>query len=301
MSVEAASLRNYLQVWRDAFRFSLKSLSSGELSKLGAKKIIGKILQPVNSPTRIPEYALFFSVLSDEIRKKKAKWVLDISSPKLFSLLLAEKSQAKFLLTDPYAPAVEEAEVLAKSMDTRVQDRIRFRVVDASAEYYVEDRQGELFDIIYSMSVVEHILPESGGDVDALRNLAKYLNKDGTLVVSMPVGPSFHLHYVDDEIYGRGAGETGKVFFQRVYDAERLRSFVQALSDEYELTSSFLIQWPAGRLVFRLIHQKSLNSVRALAGPAFPWIAKAFKVKGFDGIPESIRDYGDVVLSFRRR
>ena len=104
--------------------------------------------------------------------------VLDVGSPKLLSLLLASKNG-----TEVHATDLNDEKIFSRWK--RNADAIGLQ------NYHVEYQDGRRlsypdssFDLIYSISVIEHI-PENG-DVAALTEFRRVLKPNGTLVIEVP-------------------------------------------------------------------------------------------------------------------
>jgi SAM-dependent methyltransferase len=144
--------------------------------------------------------------------------VLDIGSPKLLALFLAEKVGAEVYATDiePYfldkvAHAREARGVAAHRLILEVQDGRRLTYPDAH------------FDRVYSISVVEHI-PDAG-DTQCLREIARVLKRGGRAVLTVPFWPTSREEYRRGHFYWAGASkivEGRGIFYQRRYCEEDL-------------------------------------------------------------------------------
>jgi SAM-dependent methyltransferase len=142
--------------------------------------------------------------------------ILDVSSPKCFGLYLAYHFDVEVHLTDIDYPSVREAEVLWDAIKGRAKGNAVFSVQDARYLQY----QNEEFDIVYSMSVIEHV-GGSAGDTEAMKEMARVLNVGGLLLVTVPIGQN----YVEQEILGfegaaRYSGDRRLYFFQRIYSPQ---------------------------------------------------------------------------------
>lgn len=78
------------------------------------------------------------------------------------------------------------------------------------------------FDVVCSISVLEHIYPETGGDVIAIRKMARVLKPGGRMVFTVPYTKKARVEYKMGTVYERQADKNEKVFFQRWYDRETL-------------------------------------------------------------------------------
>lgn len=151
-------------------------------------------------------------VVLEIFARTQPRRVLDVSSPKLLSLMLAR--QAEVWATDLDDPAIYRywgklASVLQlKSYRPEYQDATRLRYPD------------ETFDLVYSISVIEHI--PGRGDCDALVEFRRVLKPGGTLVIEVPY------RRISAEITAgydsKGAPLSDTRFYERHYDAESLKS-----------------------------------------------------------------------------
>ncbi len=201
------------------YRFGLTLGSSNVLRngfRLGLKKTLGKILQPINSYTRFPEYHFLGRHMERYLQGlgpgKRAK-ILDVGSPKCFGLYLAFHFDIEICLTDIDSPSVEEARILWSAIKHRARGEAVFSVQDVRALEYPQD----VFDVVYSMSVIEHVEGETG-DSESVREMIRVLKPCAPLLVTVPVGD----RYVEQDRIGfQGAArETGngkRYFFQRIY------------------------------------------------------------------------------------
>jgi SAM-dependent methyltransferase len=248
------------------YRFGLK-LGISNLIKnqfaLGLKKTIGKIAQPINSFTRFPEY--FFMEISMREELAQDCRILDVGSPKLFGFYLAAHYPVELHLTDISRDDIAEYEVLWRSV-RRAAGKVRFAVQDARRLSYPDNH----FDVVYSMSVVEHI-EGPDGDREAIREMLRVLKPGGRMVVSVPAGS----HYAEQYRIGlRSAAirtaDRDRHFFQRIYDSRAMRQRLNIGSDPSFLVSIF-------RQHSRLTRRYSAMSenLRGFLGFLTPFVSRA--------------------------
>jgi SAM-dependent methyltransferase len=274
--------------------------------QLGPKKTIGKILQPINSYTRFPEYAFLGCHVEQHLRQLPSgarPQILDVGSPKCFSLYLAFHYDVDLHLTDIDEPTVEEAEILWNAVRTRAKGRAVFSVQDARASQF----PSEEFDIVFSMSVIEHVEGPTG-DSASMREMSRVLKPGGLLLVTVPFGPK----YTEQERLGfRGAarvtGNQSRYFFQRIYTPVAAEERIIKAVPDATLRQAVSV-WRKSNVVSKL-YQRLGTSVHGLLGCFNPLLSTAlnrshpgiFPGPGEYGELHSPRDvYGDLMLAWKK-
>lgn len=175
------------------------------------------VRQLLLAPVSITRYFEFEFVLRN--MPSDAVACLDVSSPRLFALFVAETRPAVSILM--MNPDPEDAEVTRS-----IAERAGYANVAVSSDAVAElATQSGRYDCIWSISVVEHIAGDDG-DTDAMRLMYAALRPGGRLIVTVPVDRRFWLEYRDRDYYGTHHEPTpsGQHFFQRFYDEPHLRS-----------------------------------------------------------------------------
>jgi SAM-dependent methyltransferase len=274
--------------------------------QLGWKKSLGKILQPVNSYGRFPEYHYMETRIRPLLPARGGAprvRILDVSSPKCFGLYLAYHFDAEVHLTDIDGPSVAEAEVLWTAMKRRAKGSAVFSIQDARSLDY---RDGE-FDIVFSMSVVEHI-EGAAGDAAAIHEMVRVLKPRGTLLVTVPIGQ----HYVEQQAIGfagaaRSTGDRSSYFFQRIYTPETAQEHLLNCTSAVRLLEAETVHRSDGMLA-RLYRRLGLNT-RGFLGFLNPVLSSLFNrtTKGVAAPPSrygtlhSVGDlYGDLMLAWEK-
>jgi SAM-dependent methyltransferase len=149
----------------------------------------------------------------EEGRFAPGERVLDVGSPKLLSLWIADRLRAEVVATDIESYFIEEYELLRTAR--RVPpERLRLAVEDGRRLSF-DDAS---FDKVYSLSVLEHI-PDAG-DSECVRELARVLAPGGRCVLTVPFWPTSRVDWRDPDFYWSGASvddASGRVFYQRRY------------------------------------------------------------------------------------
>lgn len=145
--------------------------------------------------------------------------VLDVGSPKPFSLYLARSVGAIVDSTDIENYFIDEFSLLRSSTGVSA-GRMPLRVEDGRRLSYADGQ----FDKVYSVSVIEHI--PGDGDSECAHELGRVLAPGGSCLITVPFWPTSKNVYREPDFYWSGMSgpeQDGLVFFQRRYSAEDLR------------------------------------------------------------------------------
>jgi SAM-dependent methyltransferase len=145
--------------------------------------------------------------------------VLDIGSPKMLFLWLASHTSLTIHATDIIESFIEPTGGLLSrlGLSEAVGVRLYLERQDARNLTYPD----ELFDAVYSVSVVEHI-PEEG-DSTALREIGRVLRPGGRASLTVPFAAgSYRETWVRRDVFERRRRPGERIFSQRRYDAEAL-------------------------------------------------------------------------------
>ena len=141
---------------------------------LGVRKTIGKIAQPINSYSRFPEYYWMDRAIRNYANTSSPSErlrILDVGSPKCFGLYLAHTLPIAIEMTDISALNVDEYKTMWRAIELGAQGTATFSLQDARSLEY----DTNCFDIVYSMSVIEHI-DGPDGEREGIRELLRVLN-----------------------------------------------------------------------------------------------------------------------------
>ena len=189
----------------------LQAILRGHLTRESLKNII----VPVNY-WRTLEYRIVF----EELAAARSDRILDIGSPKLLSLYLADRIGAEVFSTDIERCFIRDYDAFRKMR--RIPEK-RFHTVEADGRN-LQFEDGS-FTKIFSISVLEHI--PGSGDSECMEEIARTLKTGGTCVLTVPFSPLGRDEYQHKRIsqwplkltkatHGNGA------FFQRRYSQSDL-------------------------------------------------------------------------------
>lgn len=145
-----------------------------------------------------------------------ARTILDISSPRLFSLCQASsRPDINVTMANPDINDIEISRKLARMLDL---DNVVTQNLPVAG---LENAHNE-YDAIFSISVLEHISGEKG-DTAAINALAGMVRPGGRLVITVPVDRDYIEEYRHEDTYGlQDKNEKGSYLFERRYDLDAL-------------------------------------------------------------------------------
>ncbi len=220
------------------------------------------LIQPVNY-WRTVEYRAVWR----EAKFHSADQVLDIGSPKLLSIYLADVVGAKVTATDIEDYFVKRM-TLIRSIAGISPDKLRIMVEDGRNLGFADAS----FDKVYSISVLEHI-PDTG-DTACAREIKRVLKDRGQCFLTVPFSPESRVEYKDATFYWAGssaAADGGKVFFQRRYSE---RDLFERLIEPSGLTLKKLNY--IGENVMTSSKREANDYLPTVSGPIHPLLSRVF-------------------------
>lgn len=177
------------------------------LLKKGDISGVRYLLNPVSS-VRYFEFPFALSCLLDTPGR-----CLDVSSPRLFSLYIAEKHIASsILMINPDIRDLDHTSSVIQKLGIN-----SIQLEHCGVESLASQRK--MYDCIWSISVIEHIEGDCN-DTQAIQLMYNALKKGGKLILTIPVDRHFWDEYRDVDYYGSQGkpSSKGKYFFQHFYD-----------------------------------------------------------------------------------
>ena len=156
-----------------------------------------------------------FDFMWGAIAGEKVNRYLDISSPRLFPLMVADrKSGAQVHLINPDKRDLKKTQALAADLGLGQSCHLHpSMVADA-------DLSPGYFDLITCMSVLEHI----DDDKEAIQKFWELLSTGGRLLITVPCASSAQEEYMNQNDYNLSNPDgEGFIFFQRFYDQALLQ------------------------------------------------------------------------------
>lgn len=202
------------------------------------------------SSTRYFEFAFMWDALS----KLSIPRYLDVSSPRLFPIILTlKKHELVADLVNPDAADLTSTSHLVKALNLQSRCNIHACLIGAAPF------EPGSFDVVTSMSVVEHI-PQ---DMQAVQKMWELLKPGGRLLLTLPCAAEALEQYINQNAYGLlEPDEQGFVFFQRLYDQDLLEERVFSVAGQ-----------PRRRVIYGErtagAHRRTLD--RQLGDPFYPF------------------------------
>ena len=197
------TLTNALRVYRFALSCGMQAIKAGLV--LEGIKLLAS---PVGYWRFLPN-----AVVLDEFSRQQNPRVLDASSPKLLSLMLSKQTSSEVYATD----------LNDEKIFTRWQHLARAIGLEKYVVEYQDVRRAtypdEFFDLIYSISVIEHI-PDHG-DTEALAEFRRMLKPNGVIVIEVPYRRQREERFASYD--SKGAPLAEPQFYERHYDAALLQ------------------------------------------------------------------------------
>jgi ubiquinone/menaquinone biosynthesis C-methylase UbiE len=195
---------------------SLAARAARELSSSLTAREIAK--RRTERPIDYMRYAEFEAILRD-LELYPRMTVLDVSSPQWFSLYLASKHPT----IEFYYINIIESELIAYGEIAKALrlKNLKLQKGDVRNLNFPDNT----FDRVISISVLEHVYPEDGGDLQSLTEIRRVLKSSGELLLTVPFKSECNVVYVTGPVYERN-GE-GRNFYAREYDEQTFNRLVE--------------------------------------------------------------------------
>lgn len=225
-------LKKFIQLIAFSYRLGISSIF-GYTDRISRNELFRFRLHRFFSPLDYLRYAEL-TIAANEIGDLSEDMViLDLSSPKFLSYYLASKYPSAVIATDLLNEFIPEAEYVSKLLSLNEKYTTMLcdgRHLNIPSNY---------FDIVYSISVIEHI-PDDG-DIKTVAELLRVLKPGGSLILTVPCRPSYEEQYFDRAIYDRTYDGKEPVFWTRFYDEKTLSERILQVSNNFTVEKLLFI------------------------------------------------------------
>jgi SAM-dependent methyltransferase len=226
--------------------------------------------------TRYFEFAFVWDALS----KLSPARYFDVSSPHAFPIVLMLKKPTLFAeLVNPDALDLASTANLVQALGLEDRCSLKSCLIDAAPF------EAGSFDVITSISVVEHILQ----DHQAIQKMWDFLKPGGRLLLTLPCAAEAEERYNNRNEYGLVTpDEGGNFFFYRLYDERSLEERIFSVTGQ-----------PRRRVIYGEKSRGTLlrNLDRKMADPLYPYWEEPYMMGRDFGYFKSLGDLpGDGVI-----
>ncbi len=201
----------FLDSIREIAKKSFKSLPASSPSKKEAKL---RRKRPVDY-LRCAEFPLVL----EQMELEKGWKVLDVGSPQWFTLLLAKDNPSvDFFYLNILKDEIDCIKDIAKNLEVK---NLHYIVGDVRRTGF----PSSFFDHVLSISAIEHIAPENGGDIMALEEIKRILKPQGNFTFSIPLKDKPRTIYIKGPVYERKGKK--REFFAREYGFEGIMNLAE--------------------------------------------------------------------------
>ena len=232
----------------------------------GSPEHLKTVVTPVNY-WRSLEYRLVLEALEATSTDR----ILDIGSPKLLSLYLADVVGAEVVAMDIVDYFVRRYRAYQRVQ--RIENRLyQAMLADGRALPFADGA----FTKIYSISVLEHIAGE--GDAECAGEIGRVLAPGGTCAITVPFAPASALEYKSPgQFYWASrrdaAAPRERVFYQRRYSEKDLHERLVRPSGLIVEKISYM-----GERFMSWTRRELCDFLPAAAGPLHPGLSRVFHV-----------------------
>ena len=247
------------------------------------KQMLRTIINPFDI-TRDFEFGYLLKALKG--RNIRLGTILDISSPFIMAYVLSDRSQVTKTDINP-----AEREMIKEDAN------LKFQLEDGTRLSF----QDNSFDLVYSISVIEHIYEKYN---EAIQEMVRVLKPGGYLYLTFPVSDRHVEEWLDHRIYPEQFQMNGQTFFQYRFDQHDVTRLLNSLSNADLIDMSIYWEKKTGgydRCIGWMQSKPLIEKLRsARNGILSLWSSFTLLERHHQGF-EHARSFGNTSLLFRKR
>lgn len=283
MVLPGAVRRGQTKVVRFADRARVWATAMSQVPHLPWAVRLRNLLVPVDV-SRYEEFHFLLRFLERE--GLSGQRILDVSSPHMMAHMLASANDVIKTDVNPRERRAVEG-----------RRRVRFQLADARRLPFRDCS----FDVVYSISVIEHIYE---GYLDAVREMLRVTRPRGILYLTFPVSLRHEQEWVDDDPYSGQTRRGDRVFFQYRFDRRDVDGILEELTKGAEVVEHHLL-WErrAGAYDVLIGRLRRLQKLGYLGAPAIALLSLIGGFSLMDGAAggfEAARPFGNLHVLARR-
>jgi|TARA_B110000495_G_C23001284_1_gene590960 ubiquinone/menaquinone biosynthesis C-methylase UbiE len=200
-------------------KLAKKALKSN-IKTMGIQKAYSKVFNPVTDWSRFSEFFITSEILKKNLHDGDK--VLDIGSPKLFSIWLSKIKKIKIICTDIWKPAVLEYKNFWGEMESNNESTITFEKADLLNLKYKDNE----FDVVFSISTIEHAYDKDWKKTIP-KNIGRVLKNNKIAIITTPYGSKSINQYKDHAEYSIKNSNEQNNFFMRIINKQDIDEFIK--------------------------------------------------------------------------
>lgn len=221
-------------------KLNILFLAVRSLGKLPPGYFFHKLLNPIET-TRYHEFSYFIQSLEKYSIRLKGP-ILDVSSPYMMAYFLSQNT--KVIKTD-----INQDEAMA----IKTSPTLEFQKEDGTELSF----DNNTFDLVYSISVIEHIY---GRYLNAVLEMIRVCKSGGYIYLTFPVASVFKEEWLAADIYSDQYKAGGKVFFQYRFDEKKLKEILTC-SNDIEVVASD-IYWESKNGQYEVMTRRMRKNIK---------------------------------------
>ena len=210
--------------------------------KLGLKRAYAKVFSPITDWSRFSEFFVVYQILDKNL--SEGEKILDLGSPKLFSIWLSTKKRLNIVSTDIWDFAVSEYSHFWEEIQNRTDSKMIFEQADLLNLKYKDQE----FDGIFSISTIEHAYDENWMEIIS-KNFSRVLKNGKIAVISTPFGTKSVIQCKSHVEYSPSLAKDHNNFFMRIINRNDLDKFINTAEKEgLNLEESYTVNLRTNKL-----------------------------------------------------